>query len=361
MIRWFMVAVVFSTAGPATAGNRPCVDASQCLPGWVCEFPIGDCLRESGNCEQTATCDPASGLVCGCDTNGEGPQTFLDSCEALAAGVIVASLGACYAGDSCGGQSCTGNNFCQLPDGVCTEQSCSTASLGLQLLETEGVCTPYPFTCDPVNEPVCGCSASGNRTNYDNRCEAALDFKSIANDGPCIPGLPLCGGIWGIACPSPTDRCVSQCGWCGTDAAGSCMPGVAVCDDVCAPVCSCTGTWYRNHCEAGLAGAGLSLGNPGCGEVRYIRFLTKTELIWTPYNGATFNVYRASLTGGGPPGPWDCVASALPSEQASLGSSPAPGEVWGFAVTGLGTGMEGPLGWGGAGCTERIVSTSCPP
>ena len=360
--------VVFFAIAPTHAGNRPCVDASECLPGWVCEFPLGDCARENGNCEQASSCDPNSGLVCGCPDTFGNSETFLSTCDAEAADAVVASLGACQIGASCGGQTCTGNTFCQLPPGECHRglpDGCPIAYSGEiaeQQYEIAGICTPLPTSCSQVSEPVCACDGS----TYLNSCEATRNFESIIRDGTCHNGI--CGGFIGISCNEPGDICVAPCFDCTLHNVGGCEPPPpAVCADSCAPVCGCGDVWYRNRCDWINSGFTypnfpIALASPGgCGEVLGVQFMSKTDLYWRNFSAVDNNVYRASLPGGSPPSSWTCVAGGLTTYPHPVSSSPASGETWAFVVTKVEAGVEGPLGWGGSGCTERINTTPCPP
>ena len=92
--------------GPA----RPCNSSSECLSAQECYFPpVQACggVREGYCVAELPPCDAGSGLVCGCDGD-----TYVSVCDAE--GITdLAHFGACQIGDSCGGQTCTGNNFCQ--------------------------------------------------------------------------------------------------------------------------------------------------------------------------------------------------------------------------------------------------------
>ena len=104
----------------------------------------------------------------------------------------------------------------------------------------------------------------------------------------------------------------------------------------------------------------MLLGNyGGCGEVWGVSFATKAELFWT--GGGEFNIYRSSLVANGQPEPWNCIASGLTAMPHLESSSPASGETWAYVVTKVDIGVEGPLGWGGSGCTERINTAPCSP
>jgi hypothetical protein len=166
----------------------------------------------------------------------------------------------------------------------------------------------------------------------------------------------------GLTCDDPNDICV--CKWCPVpDFGGLCEPEPVTCDNSCAPVCDCSGTTYRNRCE-------WILNNPpnqvylddiaGCDEVWGVLFLEKNELRWGTYSDE-FNVYRTVLTGGGPPGTWNCAASGLTTRLHVVSGTPPSGETWAFVVTKVDGGLEGPLGWGGTGCTERTNVVVCPP
>ena len=138
---------------------------------------------------------------------------------------------------------------------------------------------------------------------------------------------------------------------------------MTTCDDSCAPVSGCGGTWYRNRCE-GLLGLGLQqfFEPAGCGEVYALRFNSKTDMLFAyGQSAATFNVYRTPIMVGAAPGPWSCIALDLTSAEYTMVETPAPGEVWAILVTQTIGGVEGSMGWGDAGCAERINPTPCAP
>ena len=366
---WILLAWVPVDAAPCTFGG------GECAPG-VCEFAIGDCAQQNGTCHPAPTCDLDSGPVCGCNDIGFGPTTYSDACAAFNAGDVVAALGACPI--NCGGQTCTGNTFCQLPVGLCNRAVPETCLAGIggpvgeRLHAVAGVCTPIPTSCSQVSEPVCGCSGplpfTGANT-YLNSCVAAQNQVSIIRDGPCTAGTGGCGGFAGAVCSDPNDVCPAPCAGCGHPF-GICEPQPVTCDNACAPVCACSAVdWYRNRCEW-LKASPTSTSFPvtvsdlaGCGEVWGVQFIEKNELRWgTPPGNPPreFNVYRTTLTGGGPPS-WNCVASGLAWHPYVVSSTPPPGETWAFALTMVDGGVEGPLGWGGSGCTERTNVQACPP
>jgi hypothetical protein len=282
----------------------------------------------------------------------------------------LAHFGACQIGDSCGGQTCTGNNFCQLPFGECNRYApdgCTDGPAALQeeQYETVGQCVPYPTTCSQVDDPVCACGDGSflliGRT-YPNACLATQDFKSIAHAGAC--GRGYCGGFGGFACTEPGDVCVENCQTCGFDISGRCEPETTACPDYCAPVCDCGGTWYKNRCEwkLGFQGIGypITLGRPaGCDEMYGVKFMNKTDII--VFGSGPYNVYRATLGASGQPGAWNCVDSGIDWWPYSTTGTPAAGEVWAIGLTQVVDGVEGSLGWGGAGCTERTIANPCPP
>jgi hypothetical protein len=348
--------LIAATAQAAAGPARPCDTPGDCLPGWECYFPLYGCPQQPGYCVETLPqCDPNSGLVCGC--NG---KTYTSECEAEDRGQNIAHAGVCPV--NCGGQTCVGNSFCELPPGTCQQgvtPECLFTHEYTRKAELSGTCVPWPATCDQVEDRVCGC----NGITYLNACEAAHDLTSINREGAC-PG-PICGPLFG-PCTNPEEVCVSTCVCSGFDFAGYCEPRPTTCDNSCLPVCGCPDGWYRNRCEWLLANpTGIleaqALG--ACGEGWGVLFHTKTELAWGELDHLdTYNVYRAAVSGGAPPGPWDCIASGLPANPFQEIADPPSGETWAYIVTAVGAGVtEGPLGWGDNGCVERINATPCPP
>ena len=152
--------LIAATAQAAAGPARPCDTPGDCLPGWECYFPLYGCPQQPGYCVETLPqCDPNSGLVCGC--NG---KTYTSECEAEDLGKNIAHAGVCPV--NCGGQTCAGNNFCQLPPGACSQFNVRCyADLWEQLHETVGMCVPYPADCPAVDEPVCACGQIGTYAN----------------------------------------------------------------------------------------------------------------------------------------------------------------------------------------------------
>lgn len=151
----------------------------------------------------------------------------------------------CYRGDG----TCAGEDFCQLPQGVCGEG--------------EGRCRSMPVNCDKSLNYVCGC----NGVTYDNECDAFSVGVSVEYKGQC-----------GDPAPSPTpdrdDRCTlgeNDCDsdeYCAVDD-GKCMLRMAeipgrcrslkdMCQSSYLPVCGCDGETYSNADCANAAGANVA-------------------------------------------------------------------------------------------------------
>jgi len=99
--------------------------------------------------------------VCGCDG-----QTYGNACVAAAAGVNVASQGACDAQAECNSNAdCNEADYCFSGDGC----------------DAPGICQPRPQVCTLELNPVCGC----NGRTYGNPCEAARAGVNVASQGIC--------------------------------------------------------------------------------------------------------------------------------------------------------------------------------
>ncbi len=155
------------------ACNTPnaCSAAQGCASGQYCNYEPNSCgvaSGISGTCEVTPTqCPLIFRPVCGC--NG---LTYGNQCEAAAAGVDMASEGAC---DSVALCNALGTPSCN------TTSYCDYASNGCGIQDELGVCRPRPEACPRILDPVCGC----NNVTYSNSCEAAAAGIDVATSGPC--------------------------------------------------------------------------------------------------------------------------------------------------------------------------------
>jgi hypothetical protein len=126
---------------------------------------VGDC-KGKGNCTaKPDVCPEIFKPVCGC--NG---KTYSNECFAAAAGVNVASEGACKTGTAAKpcktNKQCGAGAYCAKETGKCDD---------------EGVCAQKPQICPLVVAPVCGCD---NKT-YNNGCMAHRAGVNVKHDGKC--------------------------------------------------------------------------------------------------------------------------------------------------------------------------------
>jgi len=144
------------------------VGGATCASGQICKRPDGACATDAaGLCEPVpVSCPALNDPVCGC--NG---TDYSNACVADAAGVTIASDGACEPALACGGGSslvCPVGQFCKAPLATCAAGSA-------------GLCTTMPDVCPTVVLPVCGCDG----ITYSNACFADVAGVTVNHTGAC--------------------------------------------------------------------------------------------------------------------------------------------------------------------------------
>jgi hypothetical protein len=170
---------VFLNNGASCGGNAPRVGATSCAPTSFCRVPVeGICgaADAPGVCTpKPQICNKAFIPVCGCDGN-----TYANACQADAAGMSVAKLGACAPaplaeGAACGGRGqqgrpCEAGTFCEFS----VAAACGS-------FDAPGSCVRKPDACAEIFAPICGCDGK----TYGNACEAQLQEVSVAGTVAC--------------------------------------------------------------------------------------------------------------------------------------------------------------------------------
>ncbi len=224
-----------AAAGASIAHEGPCpppacTDNSQCDPGLFCSKATGDC-GGAGECiPEPEVCPAIFDPVCGCDG-----QTYSNACVANAAGVSIASEGACS-------EFCRVDTECDA-DQLCLKENCQSI---------EGECVDKPQICTIIFDPVCGCDGQ----TYGNACAALQAGVNVDHAGPCVPECQTdaeCSAAGQGYCKKPLGDC---------NGPGFCQSPPQACPDIFDPVCGCDGQTYGNACEASAAGVNIQHDGP---------------------------------------------------------------------------------------------------
>lgn len=189
---------VTDAAVPTVDGHTPpggCIVNEDCDAADYCSHPNGECEpgAPTGVCVPRGECEPVDGLVCGCDG-----QTYASPCEASAAGVNLADIGACPSSPGCATDvDCGPDDRCD----PCAHGSCPACD--------DCVAECVPHNCQSENQPACNAI----------RPMCAEGETAVVRDG-CW----LCVELATCEPPAPPGACAALGGYC-EDFQAVCRPG----------------------------------------------------------------------------------------------------------------------------------------
>lgn len=215
---------------------RGCLSDRDCRKSDYCATDVGACGGRGVCRARPQICTRIYSPVCGCDE-----RTYGNACEAAAAGVSVASKGACpsvfcggIAGIECPGaghcvddpsDDCDPANGGADCGGVCECIANALCVIGSHFDTSPKVCACVPDAgTNPCAAILCPtgtqCVVSGNTASCEPitdacstvRCKAGTHCVANGGTATCEPDGPTsCGKV---TCSAGTQCCNASCGWC---------------------------------------------------------------------------------------------------------------------------------------------------